>query len=90
MNQSSVYPSLREQPAASVDSVLFQMLEVLTHFMWNQYDEFGLEKMRDDLLFYVRLKCSISPQSPFLITCYAEHCIGLGIQLDDAIQLLQV
>ncbi|XP_046439714.1 F-box only protein 21-like [Daphnia pulex] len=89
LNQSSLYPSLREQPAASVDSVLFNMLEVLTHFMWNQYDEYGLEKVRDDLLFYLRLKCSMSPQNPNVITWYAEHCIGLGIQLDDAIQLLQ-
>jgi hypothetical protein len=84
------YPSLREQPAASVDSVLFNMLGVLTYYMRNQYDEFGLEMMRDNLSFYVRLQCSMSPQSPNLITFYAEHCIGLGIQLDDAIQLLQV
>ena len=90
MNQSSVYPSLREQPAASVDSVLKKMLGVLTEFMWNQYDEYGLETMRDDMLFYVRLACSMSPQNPNAITSYAEHCIGLGIQLDDAIQLLQV
>ncbi|EFX83127.1 hypothetical protein DAPPUDRAFT_302130 [Daphnia pulex] len=90
LNQSSLYPSsLREQPAASVDSVLFNMLGVLTHFMWNQYDEHGLERIRDDLSFYLRLKCSMSPQNPHIITWYAEHCIGLGIQLDDAIQLLQ-
>ena len=90
MNQSSVYPSLREQPAASVDSVLKNMLGVLTRYMWNQYDEFGLEMMRDDMLFYARLVCSMSPQNPNAITWYAEHCIGMGIQLDDAIQLLQV
>ncbi|XP_046636257.1 F-box only protein 21-like [Daphnia pulicaria] len=89
LNQSSLYPSLRKQPAASVDSVLFNMLGVLTRFMWNQYDEFGLEMMRDNLSFYVRLQCSMSPQNPNVITFYAEHCIGLGIQLDDAIQLLQ-
>ncbi|XP_046656341.1 F-box only protein 21-like [Daphnia pulicaria] len=89
LNRSSLYPSLREQPAASVDSVLFNMLKVLTHFMWNQYDEYGLERMRDDMLFYIRLECSMSPQNPNIITCYAEHCIDLGIQLDDAIQLLQ-
>ncbi|EFX61771.1 hypothetical protein DAPPUDRAFT_338193, partial [Daphnia pulex] len=89
LNQSSLYPSLREQPAASVDSVLFNMLHVLTHFLWERYEEHGLERMRDDLSFYVRLKCSMWPQDPNIITCYAEHCIGLGIQLDDAIQLLQ-
>ncbi|XP_046462978.1 F-box only protein 21-like isoform X2 [Daphnia pulex] len=75
--------------AQSVDSVLLQMLDHLTDFMWSQYDEYGRDFMRDDLLFYVRLKCSMSPQNPNIITWYAEHSIGLGIQLDDAIQLLQ-
>ncbi|XP_046654309.1 F-box only protein 21-like [Daphnia pulicaria] len=91
LNQSSLYPSLRERPAASVDSVLFEMLEVITYFSWrHRYDEiYGLERMRDNLSFYVRLECSMSPQNPNIITCYAEHCIRLGIQLDDAIQLLQ-
>ena len=91
MNQSSVVnPFLIKQPAASVDSVLKNMLGVLTNFMWSQYDEYRLETMRDDMLFYVRLVCSMSPQNPRAITWYAEHCIGMGIQLDDAIQLLQV
>ncbi|XP_046442921.1 F-box only protein 21-like [Daphnia pulex] len=90
LNQSSLYPSLREQPAVSVDSVLFRMQEVLTYFRRHQYDEiYGLERMRDNLSFYVRLGCSMSPQDPNRITRYAEHCIRLGIQLDDAIQLLQ-
>ncbi|XP_046656682.1 F-box only protein 21-like isoform X3 [Daphnia pulicaria] len=82
-------PSLKEQPAASVDSVLFNMLHVLTDFMWHQYDEHGHERVRDDLLFFVRLECAMSPQNPKKITWYAEYCIDLGIQLDDAIQLLQ-
>ncbi|XP_046462667.1 F-box only protein 21-like [Daphnia pulex] len=89
LNQSSLHPSLKKQPAASVDSVLFNMLKVLTEILWNQYDEYGRERVRDDLSFYVRLECSMSPQNPNTITYYAEHCIGLGIQLDDAIQLLQ-
>jgi F-box protein 21 len=67
--------------------VLFEMQNVLTFFMWSQYDEYGLERVRNDLS---RLECSMSPQDPDTITYYAEHCIGLGIQLDDAIQLLQV
>jgi F-box protein 21 len=80
--RASLYPSL----AGSVDSVMTR----LTHFVWSQYDEFGQDSMRDDLLFYMRLECSMSPQDPNIITRYAEDCIRLGIQLDDAIQLLQV
>ncbi|XP_046654583.1 uncharacterized protein LOC124348420 [Daphnia pulicaria] len=89
LNQSSLYPSLREQPAVSVDLVLFRMQNVLTNFMWERYEEHRLERMRDDMLFYMRLECSMSSQNPNIITYYAEHCIRLGIQLDDAIQLLQ-
>ena len=63
MKQSSVYPSLREQPAASVDSVLKKMLGVLTEFMWNQYDEYGLETMRDDMLFMYDWRAPCRPKT---------------------------
>ena len=90
MKKSSVYPFLKEQPAASVNSVLNEMVGSLTNRMWIAYDENGEEMMRNDLLFFVRLECSMSPRNLNKVVQYADLCVDLGIQLDDAIELLQV
>ena len=90
MKKSSVYPFLKEQPAASVNSVLNEMVGSLTNRMWIAYDENGEKMMRNDLLFFVRLECSTSPRNLNKVVQYADLCVDLGIQLDDAIELLQV
>ena len=90
LKKSSVYPFLKEQPAASVDSVLNEMVGHLTNRIWHAYDESGEKMMGNDLLFFVRLACSMSPKNSSKVMWYAELCVDLGIQLDDAIELLQV
>ena len=84
-----MYPFLKEQPAASVDSVLNEMVGHLTNRIWHTYDEYGEKMMGNDLLFFVRLACSMSPKNSDTVKWYAELCVDLGIQLDDAIELLQ-
>ena len=90
LKKSSVYPFLKEQPLASVDSVLDEMVERLTYRIRIAYDENGGEMMRNDLLFFVRLACSMSPKDSNTVMWYADLCVDLGIQLDDAIKLLEV
>ncbi len=90
MKKSSVYPFLKEQPAASVDSVLNEMVGFLTNSVWYAFDENGDEIAGNDRLFFARLACSMSPNNLNKVMLHAKLCFNLGIQLDDTIQLIQV
>ena len=47
------------------------------------------QRLRNQLHFS-RLACAVSPNQTPTVVAYAELCIFLGIQLEEAIQLLQV
>nr|CAH0107282.1 unnamed protein product [Daphnia galeata] len=89
LKKSSVYPFLKEQPAASVDSVVNDMVGFLTNSVWYALDEKGHEIAGNDRLFFARLACSMSPKSLNKVMLLAKLSFHLGIQLDDTIQLIQ-
>lgn len=85
--------NINREAYAAVDPVhVFQrMVNNLTQCSRVQWDHGRGDQngLRNQLHFY-RLACTVTPGQTQSIVAYAELCVFLGVQLEEAMQLLQV
>ncbi|KZS06840.1 Uncharacterized protein APZ42_029351 [Daphnia magna] len=91
LKQCHCYPAAMGQPASSAQKVFHQMMSTIIEqlrFHWGSFLNFTGLGRDNDFRLLIRLAIIISPREKDLVLEYANLCLALSLQLEDAIQLL--
>ncbi|XP_057370242.1 F-box only protein 21-like isoform X2 [Daphnia carinata] len=86
------YQAAMGQPASSAQQVFQQMMSTMLEQLrnhWGSFLNFTGKGRDNDSRLLIRLAIIISPQERNLVLEYANLCLALNLQMDDAAQLLQ-
>lgn len=93
LKQCHCYPAAMGQPASSAQKVFHQMMSTIIEQLrshWGSFLNFTGIGRDNDFRLLIRLAIIISPREKDLVLEYANLCLALSLQLEDAIQLLLV